>query len=136
MRAERNLRRVLTADAASSVGAAIGGLVLAGPVARLLDVSTPAVVAVAAGLVPWAVALALLARSGRDALLQATPWIVAGNALWVVASAVLLAGGVVDRSGWWLVVPMAVAVGQLGLTQAVLCRSLTRPTRTTPALAA
>ena len=136
MKAERNLRRTLTVNAVASGLVAVGGVAFAGPVGRLLDVSTAAVWIVAAALVPWSIGVLELARSERAMLLRATPWISVGDALWVAASAVLLAGGIIDRSGWWLVVPMAVAVGELGATQALLWRSLTRqPAVPAPAVA-
>lgn len=124
MRAERDLRRVLTLDAATSAAAAVAAVALAGPIGRLLDVPTAAVVVVAAGFLPWAVALAELARSGRDTVERWTPWVVEGNAAYVVATAVVLATGVVDRSGWWLLVPAAVLVADLGAAQWWLHRSL------------
>lgn len=135
-RTEGHLRRVLVADAASSAAAALAGLALAAPVGRLLDVPTAAVVVVAAAFVPWAVALASLSRRPRAALLRGTPVVAAGNAAYVAASAAVLAAGVDDRSGWWLVVPMAVAVADLGGAQWWLWRTLARGAARPAAVAA
>jgi hypothetical protein len=124
MSTERNLRRALGADAAVSLAAAVAGVALAGPIGRLLDVPSAAVVVVSAAFVLWVLALAELARADRAALLRFTPWVVAGNGAYVAATGLLLATGVVDPSGWWLLVPAAVVVADLGLAQGLLWRSL------------
>lgn len=127
--AERNLRRALLVDVAASGVTALGLAALAGPVGRQLDVPAASVGVVAAGLVPWVVALVALARAEQDRLARFTPLVVAGNVGWVAATAVLLATGVIDRSGWWLPVPVALAVADLGLVQWLLWRAL--PARST-----
>lgn len=124
MSAERRLRRVLALDAATSTVAAVAAAAASGPLGRLLDVPTPVVLVVAAAFVPWVVALAELSRASRAALLRFTPWVVTGNVAYVAATAVVLAAGAVDRSCWWLLVPVAAVVAELGVTQDVLRRSL------------
>jgi hypothetical protein len=136
MNTERNLRRVLAVNAASSGAAAVAGAALAGPIGRLLDVPTAAVLVVAAALVPWVVAVAELARAEDQALRRDTPGVVAGDAAWVLGTAVLLVGGIVDRSGWWLLIPMAAAVAELGATQWMLWRTLAQRTTATAGLVA
>ena len=105
------LRRVLFVDAATCAAMGLGLLAAAGVLAPALGL--PALLLQAAGLslLPTAAFMAWVATRRELSLLGV--WVViAGNALWVVGSAVLLVPGVVSPSllGYAFVIAQAVAV--------------------------
>lgn len=127
MSTERRLRHVLALDAAGSAGTAVAAAVALDPLADLLDVDPAAIGVAIAVIAAWVVAVGSLARSDRSTLLRWAPVVAAGNGVWVLATLAVHAAGLVDGDGWWVSIPLAVLVGDLGLAQAWLWRSLTRP---------
>lgn len=137
MSAERRLRLVLTADAAGSAATAVAATVALDPLADLLEVEPLALGVAIAAIAAWVVAVGSLARADRPTLLRWAPVVIAGNGLWALATIGLHAAGLVDGDGWWVTVPLALLIGDLGLAQAWFWRSTTgrRTPSTAPAAA-
>lgn len=123
--AEVRLRRAMTVDSVCSGVAAIATLALAGPVAERMDVPTGVVFTIGAGVAVWAVEVGLLARADRSTVARWTPYVVALNALWVVATAVALVTGMAAGTSSWFLVPLAFVVNNFGMAQAWFLRRMT-----------
>jgi len=127
MRAERRLRGVLLANAATS--ALAGSVASLAPVRLddLLGTGHPGLLrAVGIGLVAFAVEVLLVARSGRARLDSGTRLIVVADAAWVVATAVTIAVGWYAPTGAVVMGVAGVGVADFAVAQHVLRRRLSR----------
>lgn len=116
--ADRRARLWFGADAVVTGANALAYLVVAGPLADLFGADAGTLRALGLFMVGYAVAVALYARSPLSAGLGWT--IVAGNAVWVVASLEIAATGAfdLDTAGRVWAVLQAVVVADLALLQA------------------
>lgn len=105
----------------NATSSAVSGLALAavpGAFADVLDVGRPGwVPIVGLALLPFAAGVGWLSSRGVHRLRSFTPAIVAGDAGWVVASAITVTLGWYSGVGIALVVAMAAVVGAFGLLQ-------------------
>lgn len=124
MNAEARLRQVLVVNAATSAASAGLALAFVPALADRLDVHPVAVLGVVVVLAAWALVAGALARSRSSTLARFVGLVAAGDALWTVASVLLLGTGAVDREAWWLLAPMAVATADLAAVQWHLGRSM------------
>jgi len=108
------LRRILELDAATCVVTGLALLAAAGPVGRLTGIPVPLLFWAGASLLPIAVVMAIAARS-----VPPVRWmvglIIAGNLLWIAASLLLPATGIIEPNalGWALLVGQAAVVAIL-----------------------
>lgn len=122
---DRLLRTTLTANALVSGAAAVAMIAMAGVLDEPLGIAAPVLVAVGAGLLPWAVML-WRARS-RDVLLpRDAVTAIAGDVAWVLASLVVVATspGGLTAAGQWVVGVMALGVADFAVLQAVGLRRM------------
>lgn len=118
-----SLRAALVLDAAASGAAGIVMLAGAGMLAPLLGLPAGLLAAAGAALLPFALAVGLLAR--RTAPPRGLAWaVVAVNEAWVVASIVLLLGGWVTPTalGVAFVLAQAAVVAAFAVLQALALR--------------
>lgn len=121
--AERRLRLVLAANAATSLAAGAVGLAATGWAADVLDVAaTGWVRLVSAVLVVFALDVAWVARARRERLRPGAALVSAVDAAWVVATAVLVAAGAFGAVGTAVAVAMGVGVLDFALLQMHLRR--------------
>lgn len=93
----RLLSQILRADAVACALLAVGLLLLSGPVEDRLGLPTTLSLVVGLALLPWMAGLLMAAsRPVRPGVILA---IVAGNAVWVLASLALAAAGWADLTG-------------------------------------
>jgi hypothetical protein len=112
------LRTVLRLNAASSAAAGAAALIAAGPVADLLDVDRPGLVRlVGAGLLLFAVNVALIAGTRPARLVAGAVAVSAVDAAWVVATVVLCLAGAFGGPGVAVALAMGVVVGALAEAQ-------------------
>jgi len=115
---ERDLRRLLAADAAVTGASGLLALVGASWVGDLLGVdATGWIRAVGAVLLVLAVDLALTARSSVSNLGRWTPAFAATDFAWVAATAVLIAAGAFDGAGVAITAVAGLAVLEVGITK-------------------
>jgi hypothetical protein len=108
------LRRALQADALASGAMGLLLALAAGPLEELLGLPRALLVGAGIGLLPFALALGWLAN--RESVRRGWIWaVLAINAVWVIDSLSLLAGGWVEPTllGKVFVIAQAVAVGAL-----------------------
>lgn len=123
--AERRLRTVLTANAATSVVAGLAGLAAADWWADTLGIDRPGLVQlVGIGLIVFAVDVAIVSRLGRAGLRRWTPLVSAADAAWVAATVVLLAAGAFEAAGVVVAALVGLAVADLGVAQMWLRRRM------------
>jgi hypothetical protein len=123
--AEPRLRTVLLTNATTSGAGGLAALIAGGPVDSLLGTDATGWVRVAgAGLVVFAVFVALVARASTATLRRETPVISLGDAAWVVGSAVTIALGWYSTGGAVVMAAVGAMVGGFGITQVVLARRL------------
>ena len=122
---DRLLRAALTTNALLSGVAGIGTAALAGMLDDLLGIPAPLLVAAGVALVPWSVAL-WWARSRETLLRREAVTAIAGDAVWVLASAIVLAlsPGGLSTADHWAIGVTALAVGDLAAVQAIGLRRL------------
>lgn len=122
---EQSLRKVLWVDIIASSASIAFTIVGAGLIAGWLDVSAWAPLTVGVILIPW---VGLLLRTvRRDQLRSAdVAAIVAGNLLWVGATAVLILGfpDALSTAGKWIVGIFALAVLDLSFAEWLGLRGL------------
>lgn len=122
---ESRLRRVLTTNATTSGLGGLAAVVAGGPVGSLLGTdSTTWVRLVGAGLVAFAVFVALVARAPVSRLAREVPAISAGDMAWVVGTAVTIALGWYSTRGAVVMGLVGAMVGTFGVAQLVLARHL------------
>ena len=112
------LRQALLADAVTSAACALLLIAAAGPLAGLLGLPAGLLRGAGIVLVPFVALLAVMAM--RDSLPRILVWaVIAGNALWAVESALLLASGRVEptRAGYAFVVAQAIVVAMYAQLQ-------------------
>lgn len=109
-------RQAVLADAAASGAMAALFIAASGLVAELTGLPAGFLFWVGIAFVPWVAALVLIGRSGGAGAVEA---VIAGNALWVVASIAVLVLGVFDLNalGVAFVIAQAVAVAILAELQ-------------------
>jgi hypothetical protein len=123
--AERRLRTVLTANAATSVAAGIAGLLAAAWWADTLGIDRPGLVQlVSIGLIVFAVDVALVSRLRRHGLRRWTPLVSVADAAWVAATVVVLAAGAFETAGVVVAVLVGLAVADFGIAQMWLRRRM------------
>jgi hypothetical protein len=111
------LRRALQADAVFTAVSAIGAIAASSVLAGWLAVPAPALIALGALLLAWAVFL--WTTAARPAISRRAAWVaVVAGALTVIDLVTLLATGWLPFSaeGWWLMAIMALLVA--GFTEA------------------
>ncbi len=101
-----NTQRILTLDAAMSGAAGLAMIAGAGVLAPWLNLPAPLLQIAGAILIPWTIALALLARGPRVSS-TALKAVISVNVLWVAASLALLF--VVSPNGWGIAFVLAQA---------------------------
>lgn len=131
---DRLLRSTLTANALLSGAAGVLLVALAAVLDEPLGITTPALLVVGVGLVPWAVSL-WWARSRETLLRREVLTAIVGDTAWVVGSVVVvvLAPAGLTALGQWVVGVTALAVGDLAVLQAVGLRRLSATGRVRPA---
>ena len=121
----RRLRLVLATNATTSGLGGLAALCAGGPVDSLLGTDDTAWVrVVGAGLVVFSAIVALVARSTSARLTPASLMVSAGDAAWVVATAVTIVLGWYSTLGAIVMATVGVAVGSFGVAQSVLARRL------------
>jgi hypothetical protein len=111
------LRRALQADAVFTAVSALGAVAASGVLAGWLAVPAPALLALGALLIAWAVFL--WTTAARPTISRRAAWVaVVAGALTVIDLVLLLAMGWLPFSpeGWWLMAIMALVVA--GFTEA------------------
>ncbi len=113
------LRRALLANAIFTLFSALALILAAGPLAVVIGLASPVpLIVIGAGLIGWA---ALVYRfAARETLRRAEAiTVIAGDALWVAASVILLAAGwpALTLAGKWIVAIAADLVGAIALAQ-------------------
>lgn len=122
---ESTLRLVLRTNATTSGLGGLIALVAAGRVDDLLGTGQVGFVRlVGAGLVLFAIGVALVSRFDRRGLLRHVPGISIGDASWVIGSGVAIALGWFSTSGAIVIAVVAAMVGVFGIEQAMLVRRL------------
>ncbi len=122
---ETNLRRTLVTNASTSGGGGAAALLFGGPVDALLGTgSTPWVRVVGAGLVAFALFVALTAKATTSWLLAATPWISGGDLMWVTGTVVTIRLDWYSAAGAVVMALVGAMVGAFGVAQATLFRRL------------
>lgn len=117
-RPARRLRTVLLVNAATSFGFGIAGLVAAPYWSEALGIDSVGWIRlVSAGLVLFAVDVALVAWRAKAALPTAVLAISAGDLTWVVATGVALATVSFTTTGWILAVVIGIGVLDYALLQ-------------------
>lgn len=109
-------RQAVLADAAASGAMAALFIAASGPVAQLTGLPAGFLFWVGIAFLPWVAALVLIGRSGAASGVEA---VIAGNALWVVASIAVIPLGIFDLNalGVAFVIAQAVAVAILAELQ-------------------
>lgn len=107
-RSETLLRRVLAGNAAFSAVGGLVAIVFGGPLADLVEADAWLVRGIGIALVLFAVDVALVSRLGRPRLSRFAKLIAAADLSWVVATAVVIAAGLVTTAG-------AIVLGSIGL---------------------
>ena len=121
MNGERLLGRVLIADGVVSGLCGLGLLIAPGPIATLIGVRSAAIVtAVGLSLVGYAAVLVAGARG--SAARRTAAWAVALNVAWLVATALVILAGVLNRQGNWALILVGDAVLVFALLEAVAWR--------------
>ena len=121
------LRRALQADAAFTAVSAIGAIAASGLLAGWLAVPAPALIALGALLLAWAVFL--WTTAARPTISRRAVWVaVVAGALTVIDIVMLLATGWLPFSaeGWWLMAIMALVVAGFTEAQYIGLRRLSR----------
>lgn len=114
----RNLRRVLAANAATSGVGGIAGLVAASWWSDTLGIpSVGWIRLISAGLVVFAVEVALVAARATKSLPSAALAISVADVAWVVGTVVVLATVDLTTTGWIVAVAMGVGVADFALLQ-------------------
>ncbi|MGI9644947.1 MAG: hypothetical protein ACR2O6_06525 [Ilumatobacteraceae bacterium] len=127
-RAERRLRRVLAANATTSIVAGAAMAIAAGSIDDLLGTGHAGWVRIVGiAVVLFGVDVAWLARRPRQDLVRFTPVVIAADAVWVVLSVATLLLGWFDGAGIAAVIAMAVAVDTYALLQFGAWRTLRTP---------
>lgn len=129
----RFLRRLLWANALFSATSAGVLLTWTAPLARMLGMTVPQLVQLGWSLAVFCALLAFLASRAdlqRPAVLWAVVGIAVADLLWVLGSMAALATGLAEATttGRWLVVAVAVVVGDFGALEGWLWHRL-RPER-------
>jgi hypothetical protein len=116
--AERRLRLVLTANAATSALAGVVALAAGDWAAERLGVDTVGLVrAVGAALLVFAAGVLAVARARRDVLHREAALVSAADAAWVVATVVLVVAGAFSTEGAIIAAVMAAGVADFGALQ-------------------
>jgi hypothetical protein len=127
----RRLRTVLLANAATSAAAGVAAVVAGTAIGELIGADPTEVRIVGAGLVAFALAVAMVATRAADDRLPGWAFeVTAADVSWVLATAVVLAVADLTTAGRWIAVVLAVVVADFAVTQAWLAsrvRSARRP---------
>ena len=114
----RNLRRVLAVNATTSGVAGIAGLVAASWWSDTLGIpSVGWIQLIGAGLVVFAIEVALVAARATKALASAALAISMADLAWVIGTGVVLATVDLTTTGWILAVVMGIGVADFALLQ-------------------
>ena len=117
-RCEAKLRRVLRLNAASCVVSGTALAVAARPIDDVLDTGHPGWIRlVGLGLLPFAALCWWVAAGPLQRLRKATPWIIAGDVDWVIASVGTVLLGWYSGGGVVVVLAMSVVVDTFAVLQ-------------------
>jgi hypothetical protein len=115
------LRRVLLADGVVSGAAGVVMIVGGGQLAPLTNLPTDLLLYAGLPLLPWMVALIVLARMANVPR-NGVRWVIAINALWVAGSIAVLFLTAPTLFGYAFVIAQAVAVGLFAELQIIALR--------------
>lgn len=120
---ETDLRRILLTNASTSGAGGAAALLFGGPVDALLGTdNSPWVRVVGAGLVAFALFVALTARATTSRLVAETPWISVGDLAWVGGTVLTIGLGWYSAAGAVVMAIVGAMVGSFGVAQATLVR--------------
>ncbi len=113
-----NARKILTADGAFGVMSGIALLALAGPISNLAGITQHRIPMVVGGaLLIYGADMLLSAFRTRSRLAPEAPLYLAGDALWIAGSIVVILAAPITATGALLTGASAVAVAALGFAK-------------------
>lgn len=114
----KTLTRTLGANACFSGATGLAMLVAAGPLSRWLGIPSWLTVTVGAGLMPFAIFVAGVARNPRPGAVKS---VIVADAAWVVGAAAVIIGfpGSMSSGGLWALGLVTLAVADFALFQLI-----------------